>query len=79
MGRRLVHALLLALAILYGWLDPRGPASIGTRPPDAIRIVTWNLRNFPVAAADAEGRDPPHDRDRLKTAIEALAPAANAP
>lgn len=72
MRRRLVSAVLLSVAILYGWLDPRAPAAVGPRPADAIRIVTWNLRNFPVDPGD--DRDPPHDRDRLRATIEALQP-----
>ena len=72
MRRRLVSAVLLAAAILYGWLDPQGATAVGSRPADAIRIVTWNLRNFPVDPRDARDRDPPHDRDRLRSTIDAL-------
>lgn len=74
MRRRLVSALLLTIAVFYGWLDPRGATAVGPRPPAAIRIVTWNLRNFPVEPDDPDDRDPPHDRDRLRRTIEALQP-----
>lgn len=68
--RRLLPLLLVAGAVLgYRWirvpLQPWLPAtgSIAASPdPGALRLVTWNLRNFPDG----------HDQDRLRDVFDEL-------
>jgi len=76
MLRRLASVVLVLTAIVYGALDPLGPPETTSPPADALRIVTWNLRNFPVGPDDEPGAhvDPPHDLDRLAAVIDDLQP-----
>lgn len=63
--------LLVILAVTMGWWTGRK----GLPPPatDHIRVVSWNLRNFPVRPGD-RGSDPPHDFAGLRQTLLGLEP-----
>lgn len=76
--RRVARGAVVASSVL--WLGPRlAQTRPPPRPPDAIRLVSYNLRNFPVrppAPGDlpdtAYRRDPPHDTGALAADLEHL-------
>ena len=66
--RPLATALLIVAGVAYGADQTE---ALPTVPEDHFRLVSWNLRNFPVRPGDA-ARDPPHNIERMRRALARL-------